>query len=182
MKKAKIKSSKMRSGGNAAKSAKEFPKQHKPFAPIDMLGAKKTGLRTQFAALCYRMRKGKPEILLVTSRRTRRWIIPKGWPQDGMRPDQSAAIEALEEAGVEGKTIPVSLGAFSYTKQHISGRRLPCVALVFPLKVKTVHDSYREVKQRKRKWFRPAQAARKVADPELAYIISRFDPNQLKRS
>lgn len=156
--------------------------QENPFAPIDMLGAKKTELRTQFAALCYRMRKGKPEILLVTSRRRRRWIIPKGWPQDGMLPAQSAAIEALEEAGVEGKTHPVSLGHFSYTKQHVSGRALPCVALVYALKVKTVHDSYRESKQRKRKWFSQAQAARKVTDPELAFLIATFDPNHLKRA
>lgn len=141
-----------------------------------MVGEKKTGLRTQFAALCYRMRKGKPEILLVTSRRTRRWIIPKGWPQDGMLPAQSAAIEALEEAGVEGKTSDISIGAFSYTKQPISGQPLPCVALIYPLKVKKMHDSYREVKQRKRKWFRPAEAARKVTDPELAFVIANFDP------
>ena len=99
---------------------KEHRTQDKPFAPIDMQGAKKTGLRTQFAALCYRLRKGKPEILLVTSRRTQRWIIPKGWPQDGMLPAQSAAIEALEEAGVEGKAHDMSLGMFSYTKQHVS--------------------------------------------------------------
>ncbi|MGB7316834.1 MAG: NUDIX hydrolase [Planktotalea sp.] len=163
------------------KTSKERLAPDTPFAPINMRGAKKTGLRTQFAALCYRLRKGKPEILLVTSRRTRRWIIPKGWPQDGMLPAQSAAIEALEEAGVEGKSYDESLGAFSYTKQHVSGRSLPCVALVYPLKVKTIHDSYREVKQRKRKWFRLAQAARKVSDPELAFIISNFDPANLTK-
>ncbi|MEN8891968.1 NUDIX hydrolase [Planktotalea arctica] len=176
MHKSKPKLQKNTSANHIAKSMKEQRSHSKPFAPIDMQGAKKTGLRTQFAALCYRMRKGKPEILLVTSRRTRRWIIPKGWPQDGMRPAQSAAIEALEEAGVEGKTNDVTLGSFSYTKQHISGRALPCVALVYPLKVKTVHERYREVKQRKRKWFSPAQAARKVSAPELAHIIRSFDP------
>lgn len=179
MKKTKPKPQKKTSRTSAAKSMKEHRTQDQPFAPIDMKGAKKTGLRTQFAALCYRMRKGKPEILLVTSRRTRRWIIPKGWPQDGMRPAQSAAIEALEEAGVEGKTRDFSLGAFSYTKQHVSGRALPCVALVYPLKVKTVHDSYREVKQRKRKWFSRAEAARLVNQPELAHIIRNFDPKLL---
>ena len=159
---------------------KEHRTQDNTFAPIDMKGAKKTGLRTQFAALCYRMRKGKPEILLVTSRRTRRWIIPKGWPQDGMRPSQSAAIEALEEAGVEGKLHDFSLGLYAYTKQHVSGRELPCVAMVYPLKVKKVHDRYREVKQRKRKWFSLREAARKVSEPELAHLIRNFDPSHIK--
>lgn len=158
---------------------KQHRTKEKHFVPIDMLGQEKTGLRTQFAALCYRLRKGKPEILLVTSRRTRRWIIPKGWPQDGMYPAQSAAVEALEEAGVEGKLFDHSLGLYSYTKQHISGRDLPCVAIVYPLKVKTIHDRYREVKQRKRKWFKRAEAARLVAEPELAKIIRDFDPTQL---
>ena len=81
--------------GSTVRPMKEQRAKDHSFAPIDMMGAKKTGLRTQFAALCYRMHKGKPEILLITSRRTQRWIIPKGWPQDGMRPAQSAAIEAL---------------------------------------------------------------------------------------
>ena len=161
---------------------KEQRKKDNAFVPIDMKGAKKTGLRTQFAALCYRMRKGKPEILLVTSRRTRRWIIPKGWPQDGMRPEQSAALEALEEAGVEGKIAENGLGLYSYTKQHVSGRALPCVAMVYPLKVKKEHDRYREVKQRKRKWFSPAEASRLVSEPELAHIIRTFDPTRAKAS
>ena len=161
---------------------KESLLENSPHAPIDMHGAKKTGLRTQFAALCYRMRKGKPEILLVTSRRTQRWIIPKGWPMDGLRPAQSAAVEALEEAGVEGKVYNASLGVFSYTKLHVSGRALPCVAMVYPLKVKKIHDSYREVKQRKRSWYGRAEAARKVSNPELAHIIRTFDPSLLSKS
>lgn len=147
-----------------------------PFAPINMHGAKKTELRTQFAALCYRMRKGAPEILLVTSRRAQRWIIPKGWPQDGMRPAQCAAQEALEEAGVEGKTYDHSLGLFNYSKSHVSGRALPCVAVVYPLKVKTIHDTYREKGQRARQWFTLAEAAERVSEPELAHIIRSFDP------
>lgn len=157
---------------------KEHRAKDHAFAPIDMQGAKKTELRTQFAALCYRLRKGKPEILLVTSRRTRRWIIPKGWPQDGMTPAQSAAVEAFEEAGVEGKLQVGSLGLYSYSKQHVSGHALPCVAMVYALKVKTVHDSYREIKQRKRKWFSRAEAARRISEPELAHIIRTFEPNQ----
>ncbi|MGH1578160.1 NUDIX hydrolase [Planktotalea sp.] len=152
-----------------------------PHLAIDMLGAKKTGLRTQFAALCFRRRKGKLEILLVTSRRSRRWIIPKGWPQDGLPPSQSAAVEAMEEAGVEGKVFNASIGAFSYTKRYGPSRALPCVALVYPLKVKKMHKSYREAKQRKRKWFSRAAAAKRVTDPELAFIIRTFDPKQIAK-
>jgi 8-oxo-dGTP pyrophosphatase MutT (NUDIX family) len=176
---------KKKSPSSVKKTKATSKEQNTAFLPgvaIDMQGAKKRGLRTQFAALCYRMRKGKPEILLVTSRRTRRWIIPKGWPQDGILPAQSAAIEALEEAGVEGKVSNASLGMYFYTKQHVSGRSIPCIALVYPLKVKTVHANYRESKQRDRKWFRPAAAAKKVTDPELAYIISTFDPSKVSKS
>ncbi len=160
---------------------KEQRAKENAFAPIDMLGGKKTGLRTQFAALCYRMRKGKPEVLLVTSRRTKRWIIPKGWPQDGMLPAQSAALEALEEAGVEGKLSNEALGIYSYTKHQLSGRAIPCIGIIYSLKVKTIHDRYREVSQRKRKWFSLAKAARAVTEPELAYIIRTFDPKHARK-
>ncbi|MEN9850080.1 MAG: hypothetical protein RL128_243, partial [Pseudomonadota bacterium] len=58
--------------------------------------------RTQYGALCWRMHRGKVEVLLITSRDTGRWVIPKGWPIDGLAPAQTAAREAWEEAGVEG--------------------------------------------------------------------------------
>ena len=168
--------------GKGKSELKEHRAKDKAFAPIDMVGAKKTGLRTQFAALCYRLRKGKPEVLLVTSRRSKRWIIPKGWPQDGVLPAQSAAIEAMEEAGVEGKLSHSSLGIYSYTKHHVSGRVIPCVGIVYGLKVKTIHERYREAGQRKRKWFSLADAARKVSEPELAHIIRTFDPKNGRKS
>lgn len=164
------------------KQLRSLRKKGTPSATIDLLGGKKTALRTQFGALCYRMRKGKPEILLVTSRRTRRWIIPKGWPQDGARPSASAAQEAYEEAGVEGRAYDISLGLYHYTKTDVSGRDLPCVAMVYPLRVKVLHDSYRERHQRKRKWFRPAEAARRVSEPELAHILRCFDPSGFSKA
>lgn len=169
------------SAARRVKGMKEHRAKSNPFAPIDLMGEKKTGMRTQFAALCFRMRKGKPEILLITSRRTRRWIIPKGWPIDKMRPAESAAQEALEEAGVEGKSYDLSLGVFTYAKSHASGKAIPCVAVIYPLKVKTQHKTFLEAKQRKRRWFSQAEAARKVDEPELAWLISQFDPAKLKR-
>lgn len=150
-------------------------------ARIDMAGAKKTGMRTQFGALCYRMRDGAPEVLLVTSRRTKRWIIPKGWPMDGASPAQSAAREAYEEAGVEGHCYEASIGMYTYTKDIDGKRELPCAVVVFPLKVKTVLDVFPEHKQRKRKWFRLKGAAKRVSDPELAQLLRRFDPKSISK-
>ena len=65
--------------------------------PISLRGAAKSDVRTQFAALCYRIKRGKVQVLLVTSRRTKRWIVPKGWPMEGRTPADSAAQEAWEE-------------------------------------------------------------------------------------
>ena len=71
--------------------------------PLHFGNAPKTTVRTQFAALCYRIKSNKVQVLLVTTRRTGRWILPKGWPIDGLTPQKSAAREAWEEAGVIGR-------------------------------------------------------------------------------
>ena len=148
-------------------------------SPISLIKRTKKDLRTQFAALCYRIRKGEAEVLLITSRSSGRWIIPKGWPMDGKTPGQSAKIEAWEEAGAKGKLHNVSLGLFSYIKSDPNGSDLPCVAMVYPLEVKSLADDFPEAGSRKRRWMRLDKAAAKVAEPELARIISRFDPNAL---
>lgn len=160
------------------KSMKHVRHKDSPFAKVDLAGASKTGLRTQFGALCYRVRKGRPEILLVTSRRTRRWIIPKGWPMDGMTPTAAAAREAFEEAGVEGKMHTDAAGLYVYVKSVAKKEQMPCAVLIYPLKVKTVHGVYPEKGQRKRKWFRPEKAAKLVDDPVLAEIVRNFDPRK----
>ncbi|MEO1542762.1 MAG: NUDIX domain-containing protein, partial [Pseudomonadota bacterium] len=71
--------------------------------PLTLGSGCKRDVRTQFGALCWRMHKGKLKVALVTSRRSHRWILPKGWPVDGATPAQAAAREAYEEAGLEGK-------------------------------------------------------------------------------
>ena len=74
-------------------------------------------LRLQYGALPYRFTPTAAlEILLVTTRRSKRWIIPKGWPIKGLRPAKSAAREAFEEAGVRGKIGTKSVGLFNYHK------------------------------------------------------------------
>lgn len=148
--------------------------------PIALLNAGKRDVRTQFAALCFRVLRGKPEILLITSRRTGRWIIPKGWPMDGKTPTECAAIEAWEEAGVIGKAYPRCLGLFSYTKEMDEGEvDLPCAAMVYPVRVKSLARDYPEAGLRKRRWARPKRAAERVGEPELAQLLRNFDPASL---
>lgn len=147
--------------------------------PITVAVSNKTDMRIQFAALCWRANNGKPEVLLITSRRTNRWIVPKGWPQTGMTPGEGALTEAWEEAGVKGKVFDRSLGLFSYAKKVEDGI-LPCVAMVYPVKVTKLAKEFPEAGQRKREWFSPKKAATLVQEPELAMILRHFDPKLLK--
>ncbi len=143
--------------------------------PIRLAVADKRAVRTQFGALCYRIREGKLQFLLITSRGTGRWIIPKGWPMDGETPAGAAATEAWEEAGATGKLSHHTLGFYAYDKGH-AGARLPCVVAVFPLKVKKLAKNYPEAGQRKRKWVGRKKAAAMVQEPELRAMIKAFNP------
>jgi 8-oxo-dGTP pyrophosphatase MutT (NUDIX family) len=128
--------------------------------------------RVQYAALPYR-RKGKSptEVLLVTSRETGRWIIPKGWPAKGKPPHKSAAREAREEAGVVGSVKRRPLGVFSYKKRLKSGKVVACEVQVFALKVKRQEVRWLEKGERKLKWLSRTKAAEKVGDDVLGTII-----------
>lgn len=136
----------------------------------------KTDLRTQFAALPYRVKNDKLQFCIITSRGTGRWIIPKGWPMDGETPIDAAAKEAFEEAGVEGKMRTRPIGVFSYYKVH-SKDELPCIAVVYPLMVKKVHKRWPEDKERTRRWVSRKKAAALLDDDELGAIIRNFDPD-----
>ena len=93
--------------------------------------------RVQYGALPYRRgERARPEVMLVTSRERRRWIIPKGWPKKGKSARRSAAREAFEEAGVIGSVARRSVGSFSYKKELRNGRVVLCKVRVFPLRVK----------------------------------------------
>lgn len=130
-------------------------------------------VRVQLGALCYRIRNGKPQVLLVTSRSSRRWVIPKGWPIPGHTTGAAALREAWEEAGVVGKLTGDALGLYTYSKSRRSARLILAVA-VYPVKVKRLEDSFPETRQRRRKWMSPKKAAARVAEPELRQIILRF--------
>jgi 8-oxo-dGTP pyrophosphatase MutT (NUDIX family) len=117
-------------------------------------------LRIQYAALPYRFTSTAAlEILLVTTRRSKRWIIPKGWPIKGLRPAKSAAREAFEEAGVRGKIGTKSVGLFNYDKLlDEDGIQVNCEVKVFPLLVKRQSETWPEFEQRLVQWVEPAKA------------------------
>lgn len=127
--------------------------------------------RTQYGAVCWRMHRGKVEVLLVTSRDTGRWIIPKGWPISGLTPADTAAQEAWEEAGVQGEVVADDIGAFGYAKALTPTHSIPCSVQVFGLRVAKLRDKFPERKERRRKWFGLEKAARKVAEPELRALL-----------
>ena len=148
--------------------------------PLSFGDAGKTDVRTQFAALCYRVKKDKVQVLLVTSRGSGRWIVPKGWPMDGKTPGDSAAQEAWEEAGVIGTANSRPLGMFAFQKiLEDDEEELPCVAMLYGVKVKSLADDFPEAGQRKRKWVSRKKAAGMVDEPELARILRDFDPRAL---
>lgn len=127
--------------------------------------------RTQYGALCWRMHRGRVEVLLITSRDTGRWIIPKGWPIAGLAPAETAAREAWEEAGVEGDVAADGLGDFGYDKYLGPKHSVPCSVQVFGLRVAELKGKFPEKKERRRKWFAHEKAARKVAEPELRDLL-----------
>ncbi len=137
-------------------------------------GKKRSILQTQVAALPIRISvTGQPEVLLITSRDTGRWIIPKGWPMKARKDHQAAAREALEEAGVSGRIGKKPLGAYRYDKQ-LPGRSEACRVMVYLLEVREERDAWRESGQRQRRWFTPAEAAANVSEPRLAVLIRRL--------
>lgn len=147
--------------------------------PVRLAGLGKYDVRTQFGALPWRLKDGKIEILVITSRGSGRWIIPKGWPMDGQTPAEAAATEAYEEAGATGKLSQMVLGFYGYRKHRGKGEDdLPVMVTVFPLRVKKLHKSWPEKKQRKRRWVSRKKAASLVNEPELAQIIRLFDPRR----
>lgn len=154
-----------------------------PQRPLRIRAASKRDPRTQFAGLPFRVVKGKKgkrvEVLLVTSRETRRWIIPKGWPMDGMTPAEAAAQEVWEEAGARGKAYDVCLGLYSYRKWMSEDEMLPIIVAVFPVKVRELAEAYPEAGERRRKWFSLSKAAAKVAERDLRQLIATFTVDRL---
>jgi 8-oxo-dGTP pyrophosphatase MutT (NUDIX family) len=126
--------------------------------------------KIQYAALPWRSGKTL-EVMLLSSRETRRWVIPKGWPMKGRKAHATAAIEALQEAGLLGKIEKTAIGAYHYHKRLKNGAVPLCRVDVFPLRVVRQRKSWPEKRQRITKWFRFSEAAQLVHEPELARLI-----------
>jgi 8-oxo-dGTP pyrophosphatase MutT (NUDIX family) len=152
-------------------------------SPLRIGSAVKSESRTQFGALCFRRTKANKagvEVLLVSSRDSGRWIIPKGWPMDRETPASAAAMEAWEEAGVRGRVHDTCIGHYSYHKWIDEELSLPVIVAVFPIEVLRMDDDFPEAAERKRKWLSPKKAARRVDEPELSPLLSAFDAKQLR--
>ncbi|MCV2882932.1 NUDIX hydrolase [Actibacterium sp. XHP0104] len=131
----------------------------------------------QVAALCYRLRKGQFEVLMITSRGTGRWIIPKGWPIEGLDSPGAALREAWEEAGVKiARSSNAPVGRYSYSKRLDNDVLLPCVVDVYAVRVEKIANEYPESKQRKRRWVSPKRAAKMVDEPDLQELLRQFTP------
>ena len=137
-----------------------------------MKPAKAVGI--QYAALPWRLVGRRLEILLVTSRETRRWVIPKGWPMKGRAPQEAAALEAIEEAGISGQIDADAIGSYRYLKRLKGDEAIPIQVIVFPLEVLSQLDHWKEQGQREANWFRYRKAAALVAEPALKRLIRDF--------
>lgn len=119
------------------------------------------------------VRKGEDgllEVLLVTSRETGRWVIPKGWPSKRLSDRDAAAREARQEAGVTGSMKSRPIGTYRYRKIEPAGTRLLDVT-VYLLRVEREKKSWPEKDQRQRSWFKADAAARRVREPSLQKLI-----------
>lgn len=149
-----------------------FLRRQDPQQPIDAEAPRQSG------AIPYRIVEGQVVFLIVTSRRTGRWIFPKGAPIDGLAPPEVAAREAFEEAGVEGAISDRSLG--SYRTVKVKGvRRVGFEVDMYPLAVETQHETWPEIGQRHRHWVLLPEARRLLSDPRLAQLAAKLQEEVL---
>lgn len=137
------------------------------------LGKDADGRAVQHAALPVRRGPGGIEVLMVTSRETRRWILPKGWAEPGVSPAAMAAREAWEEAGVRGRAAEEPFGTYRYEKRLPRGRTVGCLVSVYLLAVEEELEDWPERGERERRWFTPGQAAMACGEPGLVGTLLR---------
>jgi 8-oxo-dGTP pyrophosphatase MutT (NUDIX family) len=127
----------------------------------------------QFAALPYRMRDDAVEILLITTRKKGRWSVPKGWPIKRKSPQQTAATEAYEEAGVHGAVGDKRIGQFR--KRRLKKENMVmCDVHIFPLAVTRQQKTWPEEHERTRVWVEPRKAAKLVKKAGLRRAIKSY--------
>lgn len=127
----------------------------------------------QSGAVPYTVVKGQVVFLIVTSRRTGRWIFPKGAPIEDFEPWQVAALEALEEAGVEGEVETQPIGSYR-TMKTLAIRRAVIEVDMYPLRVTRQLDDWQEKKYRHRHWVILPEAQRLLSEPRLAELAARL--------
>jgi len=128
--------------------------------------------KLQVAALCHRGDGDAREYLLVTSRDTGRWIIPKGWPIRGLKSNEAALQEAWEEAGVRNSRATAEpVGIYTYNKRQSTGLEIPVETLVYAVEVEDLSEKFPEAHQRTRKWVKADEAAEMVNEAELKSIF-----------
>lgn len=140
------------------------------------------GTQTQMAALPVISKgKGDIRILMITSRDTGRWVLPKGWPMKGKNLRQAAEQEALEEAGVLGNLSKKPIGVYHYLKRIEGGADIPCEVILYPMRVTKLLRNWQERGERKRKWFSAKGAAKRVLEPDLSDLLLKIkdDPAAL---
>jgi 8-oxo-dGTP pyrophosphatase MutT (NUDIX family) len=124
----------------------------------------------QSAVVPYRVDEDRVEILLITSRRGRRWIVPKGIVEHQLTAAESAAREAYEEAGVLGTVAPDPIGEYEYEKWGGV-----CAVTVFAMKVHTVLGEWPEAGTRERRWMPIREAARTVKKDLRPFLLEVAD-------
>lgn len=128
----------------------------------------------QFAALPYRVVEGHPEVCLITSRETKRWILPKGQAEKKMAPHHVAENEAYEEAGLIGHIFASPFANFASVKRTKSGKEVPADVAVYLLEVVHELDNWPERKMRERRWMTPGEAALLTGEEALIRILLDF--------
>jgi 8-oxo-dGTP pyrophosphatase MutT (NUDIX family) len=118
--------------------------------------------------------------MLVTSRTTRRWVLPKGSVGNGLTAYEAAVLEAYEEAGVDGKIARSCVGVYGYTKRN-EKKQKRCLVKVFPLRVACVLPDWPERRQRRRQWVTFRMAVARVQEASLRKILVGFERQQLRR-
>ncbi|MBX5056715.1 NUDIX hydrolase [Rhizobium lentis] len=135
----------------------------------------------QFAAICYRkFGDNAVQVLLITSRESGRWIVPKGWAIAKLAPHQVAEREAWEEAGVKGKAKKRPFGFYTYIKTRADGERVPSIVQVHLLEAREIDENFPEQKQRSSQWLPPLEAAVFVREPELKSLLGKVERTVLK--
>ena len=122
---------------------------------------------SQSAVIPYRHDKDRLRVMLITSRNTGRWIVPKGMVEPNMTPWDSAAKEALEEAGLLGTVGKTKICEYHYDKWETTFR-----VAVYPMRIAECLDDWEEREQRRRAWMTPKQAARRVREQEVSEAIA----------